>query len=65
MFTDITMRVGDPVDVSDLITNHENEHGPLWKYSAAVARGGADDEVNWDVLYGGKPEDGRRGGGEI
>ncbi|CAM9731625.1 unnamed protein product [Ascophyllum nodosum] len=44
---DITLRVGDPIDVSDLIAKHESEHGPLWKYSASVTKGGADDEASW------------------
>lgn len=42
---DITVRVGDAIEVADLLAQHEDEHGPLWKYSAAVAQGGADDEV--------------------
>lgn len=42
-FNDITIRVGDVIDVSDLIAKHEDEHGPLWKYSEAKARGGADE----------------------
>lgn len=45
-FNDITIRVGDPIDVSDLIAKHEDEHGPLWKYSEAKARGGAGEVVS-------------------
>lgn len=44
-FNDITIRVGDAVEVKDLLAKHEDEHGPLWKYSAAATKGGADDEV--------------------
>ncbi|CAN0128881.1 unnamed protein product, partial [Ectocarpus sp. 12 AP-2014] len=43
----ITVRVGDAIEVADLLAQHEDEHGPLWKYSAAVAQGGADDERKW------------------
>ncbi|CAM9998346.1 unnamed protein product [Pylaiella littoralis] len=46
-FNDITIRVGEAIEVADLLARHEDEHGPLWKYSAAVARGGADDERKW------------------
>lgn len=42
---DITVRVGDAIEVADLLAQHEDEHGPLWKYSAAIAQGGAEDEV--------------------
>lgn len=44
-FNDITIRVGDAIEVADLLAQHEDKHGPLWKYSAAVTEGGADDEV--------------------
>ncbi|CAM9753660.1 unnamed protein product, partial [Sphacelaria rigidula] len=43
-YNDITLRVGNEIDVSDLISDHEGKHGALWKYSAAVSQGGADDE---------------------
>ncbi|CAN0088297.1 unnamed protein product [Scytosiphon promiscuus] len=46
-FNDITIRVGDAVEVKDLLAEHEDAHGPLWKYSAGATNGGADDERKW------------------
>eukprot|EP00903_Cladosiphon_okamuranus_P006456 g6316.t1 len=46
-FNDITIRVGDAIEVADLLAQHEDKHGPLWKYSAAATKGGADDEQKW------------------
>ena len=49
-FNDITIRVGDAIEVADLLAQHEDKHGPLWKYSAAVTKGGADDEVGCSLF---------------
>lgn len=42
--------MGDAIEVADLLAQHEDKHGPLWKYSAAVTKGGADDEVGAFVV---------------
>lgn len=32
------VRVGEKIDFSDLIAEHEQQHGPLWKYSANIKK---------------------------
>lgn len=42
---DVTVRFGQPINFDDLIQEHEEQHGPLWHYSATLEEEEVEEEA--------------------